>query len=454
MNAVRLLRRGLLLVILALFFCEGVRVSAQGRAASRKSLLLIVADTMRFDAGHAGTQERDRAVPASLRERGCHFTDVFAAGDYTNLSMAALLTGHYGSDFGLINGRARIRDSKGWTLAERLRKAGYATAAVVSNPVLKIIGLDAGVGHYDGKMTGYEPNRHFGRRSASETTAAAERELDALSSGEQPWFLWVHYLEPHGPYEPPARFLKPPAEPGPPLPMAGSSVAPRGMFPRYQYLPACRGRNDYIARYQASARYVLSEIERLLDHAYSSGALREAVVVFTSDHGEFLGEENYWFEHGVGIDPAVVHVPLVIARSPAEPLSYDGRAVSNIDLSATLLPLLDGERPADTAGVDLFGGGARERPIVVESLEMPERLEIGAVTRDGLIVRSNREPPAGFRRRGAGWQSFAPTRRMLTAASRVIRPMAERIRKTPADTPALTPEEIRELRSLGYLNPR
>jgi arylsulfatase A-like enzyme len=425
------------------------------RAALRKNLLIVVVDTLRFDKGEKGAGSERSAIPPSLRDRGVHFLNALSTGIHTKPSMMALFTGFYPSESGLIVNGAKVLKPPGPMLAERLRRAGFATAALVSNPNLvgQGLGFDRGFEEFDANMTGFEPNRPTRTRNATGTTNAAIRVLDTLSTRSKPWFLWVHYLEPHGPYRPPSTFLNRPAEPGASLPVSKEDFAPKGAIPRYQYLPECRGTNDYAARYRGFADYSLSEAERFLRHGYSSGKLRNTVVVFTSDHGELLGEQNYWFQHAMRIDPSLFHVPLVIVRSPDERRSEEPRVVGQIDLVATLLPILTGRQAQATRGEDLFDSPTlRRNPLLVEYLALPDYLEMAVADRESVIVRSNREPTTEFRRSGNGsWLAGAPSERDLRRATEVLRPHLVRIRKTPFETHKLTPEEILILRSLGYV---
>ena len=91
------------------------------------------------------------------------------------------------------------------TLAERLAGAGYDTAAFVSGyPLQTLFGLDRGFDHYDDDM----PDGPGGwiERRAPRTTAVAKAWLEGRT---EPWFAWVHYYDPHEPYEPPRTFWKP-----------------------------------------------------------------------------------------------------------------------------------------------------------------------------------------------------------------------------------------------------
>lgn len=442
--------RGLALL---LFAAGGCGRAPAPSIRSGKNVLLVVVDTLRYDAGGGRGPDVEAAIPDSLRTRGRHFEQALSAGIHTKPSMMALLTGFYPSESGLIVNGAKVLNPPGPMLAERLRKAGFATAAVVSNPNLvgQGLGFDRGFDSFDATMTGIEPNRPTGTRNASETTDAALAKLTDLSRGSKPWFLWVHYLEPHGPYRPPPAFLEVPADPGAPLPVAESDFAGKGEIPRYQFLPQCRGRNDYVARYRGYAPYALSEAERLLHAVYASPRLRDSIVVFTADHGEFLGEQDYWFQHGIRIDPVLFHVPLVVAISPDQPKSDERRIVGHVDLVGSLLRLL--RLPdAPTRGEDLFSPPpVRRQPLLVENLALPQTLEMGVLSGDSVVVESNREPPTVFVAGPSAWSARRPSEADLQRTTDVLRPVLARIRNTPSETYTLTPEEIKTLRSLGYV---
>jgi arylsulfatase A-like enzyme len=416
-----------------------------------QNLLIVVVDTLRFDRGKSGNEDRDAALPDALRHRGRHFTRALSAGIHTKPSMMALFTGFYPSEAGLTINGAKVLRPPGPMLAERLKAAGFATAAVVSNPNLvgQGLGFERGFDEFDARMTGTEPNRPTGTRTAAETTSAALDKISELTRTKKRWFLWVHYLEPHGPYRPPAAFLQTPRNPGAPLPVATGDFAPRGMIPPYQVLPECRGRNDYIDRYRGYADYSLSEADRLLRTADST--LRDTLVVFTSDHGEYLGEQDYWFQHSMRIDPVLFHVPLVIARSLDEPRAEESQFVGQVDLVSTLTAQL-GLEVAKTRGEDLFSLPAlRRHPLLVEYLALPGFVELGVQLGDSVVVESNREPPEQFEAGTAVWAARKPEEQELRHARDVVRPHLARIRNTPAETHQLTPEEIRVLRSLGYV---
>ena len=116
------------------------------REPRAENLLLIVVDTLRYDRGVAGEPSADAAVPPSLRARGRRFSRALSASIHTKPSMLALFTGSYPSESGLVANGAKVLHPAGPMLAERLRAAGFALAAVVSNPNLlgQGLGFDRG----------------------------------------------------------------------------------------------------------------------------------------------------------------------------------------------------------------------------------------------------------------------------------------------------------------------
>jgi arylsulfatase A-like enzyme len=440
------------ILALSLFVVWSVRAASPSRRP--KSLLLVVVDTLRYDAGDPGGSP-DGAVPDFLKSRGTHYKNALAASDWTSPSMVALMTGRYPSDCGLLTAAWTTQFPKEWSLPERLRSAGFRTAAVVSNPTLggTRLSLQAGFDTFDDKMTGVERNRAMGMRKAPETTDAALAALAALADGKSrsPWFLWVQYLQPHGPYSAPPPYPQAADDPGAPLPTAASDIARRGEIPMYQFLAEARGRNDYTARYRSSAQWSLDEADRFLRTAASKGYLRDVTVVFTADHGEFLGEDDFWFEHGVRLNPAVVRVPLVVARSVDDPVTGDPRPVSHLDLVPTVSRILG--LPANPAlpGIDLFDARAvRRTPIIVENIEYPTSAEVGVLLRDRFVMKSTDDKPGAFRVDGETWESAGAD---LTAEqAQAIDAELRRVRKLPVPTREVPPEEIQKLRALGYVH--
>ncbi|MCA9512480.1 MAG: sulfatase [Myxococcota bacterium] len=339
-----------------------------GRGARAPLLLLVTVDTLRAD--HLGAYGSDLgATPRidALASQSVAFDAAFAPASYTLPSMASLHTGLYPEEVGIFANRSAFRGSS-VTVAEMLRIAGWRTGAAVSNYVLRGgTGMEIGFDVYDDAFTTSERNRDQPERTAEATTAAALAVLDALrASPHAGLFLWVHYQDVHGPYEPPAglreRYLaraRATRNGSRTLPTGGINAM--GAIPSYQVVD---GRDDaafYLAGYAGEVAFVDAQIGALLDGVDARGLLDDARVVFTADHGESLGEDDYWFAHGELLSDALVRVPLLV-RAPGLAPGRRADVASMVDLLPTLAGLAGLPLPARSAGRDLLAAGADRAP--------------------------------------------------------------------------------------------
>ena len=141
----------------------------------------------------------------ALAARGTRFRDCDTAAPITLVSHASVLTGLYPPRHGIRDNITFSLAGKIGTVPERLAAAGYDTAAVVSAIVLaRRHGLDRGFRRYDDDLgAGYAAGNLVAERPADRTTAAA---LAVAAGLKPPYFLWVHYYDPHKDYTPPSRF--------------------------------------------------------------------------------------------------------------------------------------------------------------------------------------------------------------------------------------------------------
>lgn len=334
---------------------------APAERAGPAGVVLVTCDTLRAD--HLGCYGFERPTTPSL--------DALAAGSrlyraawttapLTGPAVSALLTGRPPETLGLSDNR-NVLSSEAETLAERCAAAGIDTAAIVSNWVLRRraelpgAGVPQGFAHFDDTMEAFEAGRDLRERLAPATTDAALAWLRARDP-DRPFFLWVHYQDPHGPYTPPADCLAPferPAGDEPELRL-GSDQRGRGDLPEYQALGEERRPDAYRQRYEGEIRFFDRELGRLVDGLRGEGLLEHVVLAFTADHGESLGERDYWFSHGQHLHREVVHVPLLLRAPGAAPAVVDA-PVSHLDLFPTLLHAL-GVDPGPTIGRDLLAG--------------------------------------------------------------------------------------------------
>jgi arylsulfatase A-like enzyme/Flp pilus assembly protein TadD len=291
-------------LVLACVLC----LAACAREPSPKpSILLVTIDTLRAD--HVGCYGNSGArTPAldSLAAGGVRFEEARSHAPLTAPSHATLLTGVLPPRHGVRgNGPFRLRHDAP-SLAGALRQAGYRTAAVVASVVLdRSTGLDQGFDAYDdNQRTGPKAAFRYLERGASQVEAAS---LQALQTLNPPFFLWVHFYDPHVPW-----------------------VAPE------------------IPGYDGEIAFADAALGRVIEAARARAGTG-IVVLATSDHGESLGEhgEN---QHGYTLHRGVLRVPLLLA-GPEIPRGRTVPAtVGLVDVAPTL---------ADLAGVELRGAAGR-----------------------------------------------------------------------------------------------
>jgi arylsulfatase A-like enzyme/Flp pilus assembly protein TadD len=279
--------------------CRARKAPAPRASAARPNVLLVTLDTLRPDA--LGWVAGRNATPAldRLALEGFRFPSAVSPVPLTFPAHASMLTGVLPRRLGTRdNGQALATGPA--TLAEISKAQGYATAAFVSGyPLARAFGLDRGFDVYDDRFSAGEGETL--ERRASETTAAA---VSWLASARRPWFLWVHYFDPHYPYEPPRELVRP---------------GRRGAYDG-EVVFADRSIGDLLARAEASAG------EKLL-------------TVFAGDHGESLGEHGEG-THGFFIYDSTVLVPLVF-RLPGTIRPGESRAPARlVDVAPTVLELL------------------------------------------------------------------------------------------------------------------
>ncbi len=346
------------------------------RTSAARRVILITCDTLRAD--HLGCYGYERATSPcldALARESVLYENAWSAAPLTGPSLSALLAGRPPDEIGTdarANGKRMPASVE--TLAEHLRDAGLATAAVVSSSVLVRppaelgdIGVPQGFEHYDDELDSSEHNRLVRERDAVRTTDAALRWLATQDPSDARFFLWVHYQDPHGPYCAPEadqrRFVRDHA--GERELPAGRDHSGAGQIPDYQLLEGLRQPGAYVDRYDAEIHHFDAELGRLLD-GLRGGLLDDALLVVTADHGESLGEHDWWFCHGETLQRELLRVPFLVrpphaGRGAAGPVATGRReteVVSYLDLWPTVLDAL-GLAPVENGGLSLL---ARERP--------------------------------------------------------------------------------------------
>ncbi len=365
--------------VCALSGCKGS--VPEGRA---RRVIVISCDTLRPDRlgcyGHARPTSPN--VDAFARD-AVLYEDAWSTAPWTGPAMSALFTGRLPDEIGVPGGNRFPLPPAAITVAELARDAGYETGAVVSNWVLRRppaelgdAGVAQGFEQFDDAMTAREKNRENLERVAPDTTDAALAWLaEREKAGEDRFLLWVHYQDPHGPYTPPEADLAR-VRGADPLPTrnlpAGKTLKGKGQIPSYQLLGEERRAGAYAARYEGEIAYFDTHFGRLLDALRAKDWYGDALIVFTADHGESLGEHDYWFCHGENVHRDEVQVPLVV-RFPDTAGRKAGERVrapaGHLDLWPTMLEAL-GIAGEANRGLSLFGALPDTR-LQVSTLGLP-----------------------------------------------------------------------------------
>ncbi len=341
--------------------------------ARPRNVLLIVIDTLRAD--HLSGYGYKRATSPHidrLAARGVRFSQASAQYTSTSPSMATLLTGAYPSTHDMVSVRTLLPMPL-TTLAESLAAGGFNTAAVVSNPNLaRAFQFDQGFAFYDEAYL-------VGRKQHGDTiTDRATTWLRA--HGRAPFFMYVHYLDPHSPYDPPAPFRDRFFGDGHSAQHAALRLTLRkyGKGQISEDAVIENGATDadrYVARYDEEIATVDHEVGRLLDLLDRESLSNDTLVILTADHGESLVEHEDYFNHGDFTYQTGAHVPLVLSlpgRLPAGRVIDE--AVELADLVPTVLQATGGAIPESVDGRSLW-------PLMIDSLgswvTKPSRVEAG-----------------------------------------------------------------------------
>lgn len=347
------------------------------------NLVLISVDTLRPDrlACYGGEAGVGNAICA-LGATGIRYAWAFSTASATPPSIASLHTSRLPRDHGVTEHADVVLPQNAVTLAETFAAAGYETAAFVGNPALvKGRGAEQGFAIYDDKMLRRERNRGVLEREAKELTDAA---LAWVRHARAPWFLWIHYQDPHGPYEPPDAGLAEDAvdaSADAALPVLNNESGWHGI-PAYQVLGAARVPATYQRRYDAEIRYLDHEIARLVAGVDIYG--NRPGVLLTADHGEAFGEDEFWFAHGHSLAIDQIRIPMFWRPPGAQPARVVTTPVSNIDVAPTLLEAAGVTRPASFDGASLASreDGSRRTPIFAE-----HRLRVAVIAGNEYYAR-------------------------------------------------------------------
>jgi choline-sulfatase len=301
-------------------------LAATSLASSAKpvNIILITLDTTRADRmGFLGAKRGLTPNLDSLAQQSAVFSRAYSQVPLTTPSHATILTGTY-PQFSHVNdlGSPLGRDLP--YLPDILRQHGYRTAAFVGSQVLDpksaaAPGFDRGFDTYDAPFHirgAGEDRYHSVERRGMEVADSALAWLNQNPQG--PFFLWLHFYDPHDPYDPPPPF--------------------KAQYPQ--------------SPYDGEIAYMDSAIGKVLAALRKSGLYDQSLIVVVADHGEAFGEHGEW-SHGLFLYDETIHVPLLI-KLPASPHRQIDSRVGLVDIAPTLLQEVGIALPAAMQGQSLL----------------------------------------------------------------------------------------------------
>lgn len=302
---------------------QGERLPVPPDYARDWNILLLTIDTVRYDhTGFGGYLEKSgrETTPNldKLVERSVSFTYANAPSPGTMASIPAILTSrffHSGVAMDVTNIKPRMPPRlkpQNTLISEVVKTQGYTTGAILTHQYFNDWGMEQGFDTYDNSLGAkYDPY-----------IIAADKVTDKIKAwvarhGERKWFLWAHYIDPHG------RYVAHPGE--------------RSFGTEEKDL------------YDGELYFTDKHIGRLLrDLSMMPGADR-TIIIITSDHGDGFNEHGF-INHAVALYRELLHVPLIIYVPELPPRLVDG-AVSGMDIFPTIAELAG----ADIRGMDLEG---------------------------------------------------------------------------------------------------
>ncbi|QZP38250.1 sulfatase [Halobaculum magnesiiphilum] len=307
--------------------------------ADWENVILLSADALRADHLSCYGYERETTpVLDELAEVSIRFTNAYSASSHTREAVPALLTGEY-PDVAVDSGYHLASE----TVASTLSEEGFATGGFHSNPfVSRAYGFDEGFDHFDDDLhLGQHKlialaqraldklrNRHYAR--AEEINERSLNWVDSLEEG-QPFFLWNHYMDTHGPYEPPGEYATLYADDG----LSGRDA--QSLYQRAIDEPESiteEERQLLIDLYDGEIRYNDMRIGQFLEALRERELLEESLLIVTADHGDAFGEHGY-YEHPRYLHDEITHVPLFV-RPPGGAGRVVKEPVSTLDIVATI----------------------------------------------------------------------------------------------------------------------
>ncbi len=269
------------------------------------NIILITVDTLRADHLNIYGYKRNKSLLLNyLRDNGVVFENAFSQSSWTLPAMTSIFTSLYPSEHGALYGTTKI-PSIITTLPEMLKKIGYYNIGITPHTfVSRKYGFANGFDIFDETaILGHNAINSF------KITKIASKQLNKIKHHNKfPFFLWIHYFDPHFNYirHTKYNFSKKFDKTLPDI------ISSEWINKMKKEKKLTEEKKEYIKDvYDEEISYTLEAIDKLFKLLVSTNLIKNTIIIFTADHGEFLGENEKFF-HGKYVNNELIKVPLLI----------------------------------------------------------------------------------------------------------------------------------------------
>lgn len=293
---------------------------------TQTDVIFITIDTLRLDHIGAYNSESVAHTPHidALASESLIFTEVYSPMSVTGPSFVSLHTGmdptKHGVTMNIFRGGKALAEHHD-TIAEVFSDQGYATGAFVSGFTLHpYLGLNQGFDTY------FSPEK----QARIDGAVTARQSIEWLEKQKKSVFLWYHSYDPHGPLD---GWLTAPidTEGGPNL----------DRIPPYQRIGQVDDPKIYQQLYARAVEYADEQVGRIVDTLKKQDRYDDALIIFTSDHGESFTERELWFDHGTSTHEEQLHVPLLIKYPKGKRQERIAGLMGLKDVAPTVLSIME-----------------------------------------------------------------------------------------------------------------
>jgi arylsulfatase A-like enzyme len=388
------------------------------------NILLVTVDTVRYDhtgfGGYLETKKRDTTPNLDrLVERSVSFTFANAPSAGTVASVPAILTSKFFHSGIALDENVPPRTPprlkpENLLISEIAKSKGYRTGAVLTHVYFKDWGMEQGFDTYDNELGAkYEPRRV----TSHDVTDKAIAWIAGAS--QQKWFLWLHYIDPHGFY------VDHPGEPS-----FGTTE------------------EDL---YDGELRYTDKHLGRLLAELTRMPGADRTILFITSDHGDGFNEHGF-INHGQALYRELLHVPMIVYIPGLPPRTVDG-ATSPLDVVPTIADLIGysyepGQFEGESLVPQLFYGKDANHRVVFAETDWPDPLR-AAITADyKLVYKLKRNLYELYDLRADPWEKKNIATRDTAAMDKMKRYLDEWLERVYYARDALSNQQIFKLRDM------